>query len=91
VEHLEQFQTDLREYLSITNQTGSALRFAIHNIRLDLPQFDGPENPRLAQLFSEWLAEFTALREREPDLAEIVEWAYQEGVKDGKANGPDAH
>jgi len=43
------------------------------------PQFDWPENPKLAQRFSEWLAEFSAFRERAPNVSEMLEWAYKDG------------
>ena len=46
---------------------------------MNLPQFDWPENPKLAQRFSEWLSEFSALCEREPNVSEMLEWAYTDG------------
>lgn len=55
------------------------------HVDLDLPQWDLPLNEPLRSRISTWEAEFWGLHDRMPTFAEVVEWAYQEGVKEGKS------
>lgn len=40
----------------------------------------------LGPKFGKWLVEFDILHHRQPNVPEMVEWAYQKGLKDGKAS-----
>jgi len=48
-------------------------------VELDLPQWEWPRDERRLKLFAEWQTDFLNEHGRDPNIPEMLEWAYQLG------------